>query len=429
MTNRPTTGRRDWIGPILRAIPAAFIGFIAGIAILIGTAAFISSPVVFLLAGLVGFLAVYWLMLCLLTRRQPDTRPVLFFAGAVIVTGLFAWTTLRPLGDPQLPPDPVPNQQFWNLPTGSRIAYVHLAPETSNGLAPVVFLHGGPGVPDMAGDSAYFGQLTDDGFDIYVYDQIGRGRSARLEDPEDYTLARDVTDLDTIRQQIDASKMILIGHSYGGTLAAAYAATHPDRVARMVLISPGDPSPAAGAASMTSRLSVTEKLGVYSLLLQPRALLGYTLLQVNPDAAHAFVGDAEMDARFDRIYNRTRPALHCDSKPPGPELHGLGFYAHYTRNAPRSPDHQDFLPALDGARIPTLIFKGRCDYLSWSSAQTYRSALPESHLIYLDDAGHNAYQDAPERVLTDLRAFLLRNPPPDPYDTNASPPADYEGPS
>jgi hypothetical protein len=40
-------------------------------------------------------------------------------------------------------------------------------------------------------------------------------------------------------------------------------------------------------------------------------MLGYALLQVNPEAAHAFATDAEMDARFDHVYNRTRPALHC----------------------------------------------------------------------------------------------------------------------
>jgi hypothetical protein len=50
-------------------------------------------------------------------------------------------------------------------------------------------------------------------------------------------------------------------------------------------------------------------------------------LQVNPRAAHAFVGDAEMDARNDRVYNHSRPALHCQGRSSGPALHGLGFYA------------------------------------------------------------------------------------------------------
>ena len=79
----------------------------------------------------------------------------------------------------------------------------------------------------MKGDSEYFGELARDGFHVYIYDMVGRGRSARLADPRDYTLERDVSDLEAIRKEIGAERVVLIGHSYGGTLAAAYAASHP----------------------------------------------------------------------------------------------------------------------------------------------------------------------------------------------------------
>lgn len=174
--------------------------------------------------------------------------------------------------------------------------------------------------------------------------------------------------------------MVLIGHSYGGTLAAAYAASHPERVEKMVLSSPGDPSPSAGGASMTFRLTTEEKLGVYALLLPPRPMLAYALLQVNPEAAHAFAGDKELDARFDLVYNRTRPALHCRNKPLGPRLHGLGFYAHYYRQSATSPPHENFLPALAEQEPPALIIKGRCDYLSGSSAVEYLGRCPTQGL-------------------------------------------------
>jgi len=135
-----------------------------------------------------------------------------------------------------------------------------------------------------------------------------------------------------------------------------------------------------------------------------------------------------MDARFDRVYNRTRPALHCAGKPPGPQLHGLGFYAHYYLQSPASPPHDDFLPALAEQTIPALIIKARCDYLSWSSAVAYLEALPDSQLIYLDEARHNAYQDEPDRYLAAVRAFLLDQPLPDPPYEEQLPPDDYEGP-
>jgi proline iminopeptidase len=237
-------------------------------------------------------------------------------------------------------------------------------------------------------------------------------------------VGRDVGDLEEIREKIGANKVILVGHSHGGAIAAAYAAAHPEHVAKMVLSSPEDPSPGAGGASMLHRLTTKEKLGVYAMLLPPRPMLAYALLQVNPEAAHAFAGDREMDARSDRVYNRTRPALHCEGKSPGPKLHGLGFYANQYPQSATSEPHADFLPVLAGQDIPTLVVKGRCDYLSWSSALKYVRSLPEAQLLYLDGSGHNAYQDEPERYMAIVRAFLRGEPlPQQTYTGNGCPKA------
>jgi proline iminopeptidase len=419
-------------GRVVLALLAALLGVAAGTGVLLGAATVTAQPPLFLLACLVAFCATYLLGLLLATRKVgPDrrrVRAVLFCAGTAVCVVAFAWTALLPMGDPQLPPALVEGQRVWELSTGSRIAYVPVPAEGDAREVPVIFLHGGPGTPDMKGDSEYFGGLARDGFDVYVYDMVGRGRSHRLADPRGYTLERDAADLEAIREEIGAERIVLIGHSYGGSLAAAYAAAHPERVAKMVLSSPEDPSPSVGGASMLFRLSTEEKLGVYALLLPPRPMLAYTLLQVNPQAAHAFADDPEMDARFDRVYNRTRPALHCRDNPPGPALHGLGFYAHYYPQSATSPPHAEFLSALSKHDIPTLVIKGRCDYLSWSSAREYLEALPDARLLYLDGSGHNAYQDEPERYMAGVRAFMLGRPLPErPYE-GSRPPEDYEGP-
>jgi proline iminopeptidase len=427
MKKRASTGR------IALVVLAVLLGVVAGVGALLGAAALTSRPPLFLLAGLAGFCAVYLLGLLLATHkvgldRRRRVREVSFFVGAALVVGLFVLTALLPMGDPRLPPAPVEGQRFWGLPTGSGIAYVRVPAEGEARGTPVIFLHGGPGTPDMKGDAEYFGRLAGSGFDVYVYDEVGTGRSSRLEDPRRYTLARDVADLEAVREKIGAERVVLIGHSYGGMLAAAYASSHPDRVERMVLSSPADPSPSAGGASMVYRLTTREKLGVYALLLPPRPMLAYALLQVNPEAAHAFTGDPELDARQDRVYNRTRPALHCRNQQPGPRLHGLGFFANQYPQSAASEPHPDFLPDLKELGIPTLVIKGRCDYLSWSSAREYLGAIPDARLLYLNDSGHNAYQDEPERYMADVRAFLLGRPLPErPYGGQHRPEG-YEGP-
>jgi pimeloyl-ACP methyl ester carboxylesterase len=72
-----------------------------------------------------------------------------------------------------------------------------------------------------------------------LFDQAGSGLSDFLPKVSDYTMGRAVADLEAIRQQLQASKMILIGHSWGSTLAASYTAKYPGRVAKVIFYSPG----------------------------------------------------------------------------------------------------------------------------------------------------------------------------------------------
>jgi proline iminopeptidase len=421
---------------VLRVVLAVVAAALGGLAVVVGAATLWARPALFLGAGLAGFLAVIAAGVALATRRVPAarrgrTRLVAFAAGTLAGLVVVGVTVLVPVGDPRLAPAPVAGQRWWQLPTGSRIAYVHLpAPGPTRRPDPVVFLHGGPGVADMAGDAAYFGQLTADGYDVWVYDQVGTGRSSRLADPRGYTVARDVADLEAIRRRIGADRMVLIGHSYGAQVAAGYLAAHPASVARVVFSSPGPLAPAlddGSEAQVRRRLPIGQKLALYRLLARPRMLLAWTLLQVNPQAAHAFARDPEMDARNDRVYNASRAGTHCPDLGPGPALHSLGFYAFQFPQSAAARPWADPRPALAHLATPALIIKGSCDYLSWKSGTAYRQALPNAELVYLHHAGHNAYQDQPGLFLTVVRAFLTGQPLPIPPWTGGVP-ADYQGP-
>ena len=164
---------------------------------------------------------------------------------SAIVTGLFALalflTVLRPMRYPHLVPVARANTQYWNLPTGSRIAYSVYEPPAGAPVKadPIVFLHGGPGIRATDYDHRFYSQFAKDGFRVYLFDQAGSGLSDRLPHATDYTVERFVADLEDIRKQIGADHMILFGHSWGGTLAAHYAAAYPDHVAKLVFHSPG----------------------------------------------------------------------------------------------------------------------------------------------------------------------------------------------
>ncbi len=96
---------------------------------------------------------------------------------------------------------------------------------------PVVFLSGGPGMPDYLGDVSDL--LTDRW--VVRYDQRGTGASVALDD--DYSCAAHIGDLELLRQKMGVEKLALFGHSWGGCLAQLYATEHPDRVERLFLLS------------------------------------------------------------------------------------------------------------------------------------------------------------------------------------------------
>lgn len=413
------------------ALPAvALLAMVTGLAAAVGLALVTPQPAVFLAAGLLTTALVggggFWLVL---RSRRPRPRMLGTLSGVFTLVLVTALAILAPPTVRQPGPPPLAGVAYWDLSTGSRIAFVTLAASSGPRRNPIVVLHGGPGIPDMAGDAAFFGQLTGLGFTIYVYDQLGSGRSARLADPIGYGVGRDVADLEQIRRAIDAQRMILIGHSYGGVLAAHYLAAHPTRVEALILSSPGALDPSDHSADRApARLDAGARLRTFAAALTPRAVLGYSLLQVSAAAAHAYLGDAEADARNDTILTLAEPGLHCSPDQRAGQVRGSGFYALQYPQSRTAPPQPDVRATLSGLLTPTLILKGSCDYLSWRSAADYRRVLPHATLLYLEGAGHNTYQDRPAEVLAAIRAFLTGSTLPQPPYEAGDAPEGYQGP-
>ena len=113
------------------------------------------------------------------------------------------------------------------------------------GEVPVVMLHGyGSGIGIY---SASLGPLAATlNRRVYAVDGLGCGRSARPKWTLGYGTKSDLDDveaysadaLDLWRQEIGAEKIILCGHSIGGYLSVAYAERYPERVEKLMLLSP-----------------------------------------------------------------------------------------------------------------------------------------------------------------------------------------------
>ena len=97
---------------------------------------------------------------------------------------------------------------------------------------PAVYLHGGPG----AGCEAWHRQLFDpERYHIVLFDQRGAGRSRPHAEVANNTTAHLVADMERIREALGLERWLVVGGSWGSTLALAYAEAHPKRVSGLIL--------------------------------------------------------------------------------------------------------------------------------------------------------------------------------------------------
>ena len=112
--------------------------------------------------------------------------------------------------------------------SGARLWY-----ESEGKGPPILLIAGGPGMTHGY-FHPFFSALRNTNRVIY-FDAFGRGKSDRARDPKEYTFERDVEDIEGLRVALGLGKIIVLGHSYGGMVAQAYALRYPESVSKLVL--------------------------------------------------------------------------------------------------------------------------------------------------------------------------------------------------
>jgi pimeloyl-ACP methyl ester carboxylesterase len=114
---------------------------------------------------------------------------------------------------------------------GTEIAYR----EAGEG-PPLICLAGGPGR-----DAAYLGNLggLDAGRRLVIPDSRGTGQTPPAGDPAEYAFPRLAEDLEALRESLGLEQIDVLAHDAAAATAQAYAASHGERLRRMVLVTPG----------------------------------------------------------------------------------------------------------------------------------------------------------------------------------------------
>ncbi|MBV6521321.1 MAG: putative aminoacrylate hydrolase RutD [Gemmatimonadaceae bacterium] len=238
-------------------------------------------------------------------------------------------------------------------------------------------------------------------YTLVFYDPRGRGRSTAYRDSALTSFAFDVDDMERVRNAVGVSRMSLIGFSYFAAVAAEYAAAYPERIDRLVLLSPMEPTDSLArlvdASLAMARLDTTRARQLVRLRAAGKdtsdaAAYCRTYWAVN---APAYVGDSARAARFD--------ASFCDL----PNESIRTFAAHVARVMASLPTPRDFRTVARRVRAPALVISGQRDVvMNPDGASAWAALIPDARLLTIAGSGHMLYVDNPDYLIHALRTFL-----------------------
>ncbi|MEA2920313.1 MAG: proline iminopeptidase [Bradyrhizobium sp.] len=298
---------------------------------------------------------------------------------------------------------------------GGHDVYVETVGRT-DGIA-AVYLHGGPG----SGCQPDHRRLFDpERFHTVLFDQRGAGRSRPRGGREDNTLPDLIADMETIREHFGITRWMLVGGSWGATLALAYAEAHPARVSGIVLRATflGTREELEGAFLDVLPRFYPDLSDDFLKLLPPqereRPLDAYWRRILDPDpAVHRPASRAWHDT--ERILSEHAPGrARLDSNPLSAtrQLPATPFMeAHYFQNDCFMKPGQLLADAGKLKGIPGIIVQGRYDLLCPPATSHALAALwPGCAIRVVDGAGHSLYdrgvRDEVMKAIADLASKI-----------------------
>jgi proline iminopeptidase len=279
----------------------------------------------------------------------------------------------------------VPGGRAWYRSNGD-----HQTNDDGAGPAPLLILHGGPGM-----QHDYLLPLTAlaDRRRVIFYDQLDCGRADHPGKPENWTFDRYLSEIEAIRTALGLNRLHLYGNSWGGSLAAVYAAGDPPGLASVILAAP----------LISTDRWIADNTAYCREMPEPHRsrLLG-----------EAALDDPAYQAAVDAFYRR-----HLCRLDPWPEIvtrtlnnGNMAVYqsmwgpAEFTSTG--TLRQFDATPLLPRIKAPTLFICGEYDESTPTACADFAQLVPGAELAVIAKASHLAPVEQPEAYLARLNAFL-----------------------
>lgn len=260
---------------------------------------------------------------------------------------------------------------------------------------PLVLVNGGPGFDHAYMHTGAWERLGRDR-PVVFYDQRGNGRAGALAPGQACGLAEQIADLEALRAHLGYESMELLGHSWGGYLAMAYAALHPERIAHLMIVDSAAPK-IQDTAFMFDRF--------YPETVAREAALAFAVELGDPQAIAKDLDEYLTmlfydPAKRDAFLKRARA--------------GEFAYSQAVNRAVWSDLQRfDLNPEIAKFRFPTLVVTGRYDFnVAPSVAWGIHRGIPGSELAVFEKSGHLPQVEEEDAFVARLTEFLARESAP-----------------
>ena len=247
----------------------------------------------------------------------------------------------------------------------------------------LLLLHGGPGF-DHSGLAHTLAPLSDVA-QLVLLDHRGQGRSDG-DDPAQWNLDRWVLDLVEFCGALELERPTILGQSFGGVVALATGARHPDLPSKLIV------------SSSLAKFRPDRSFPMFERLGGPevREVAERHFSELSDESAEEFMRVALP------VYN---------PKPQDPDVIArtrlkLEVGNHFFRNEFMTAD---LLPELPNIRCPTLVLGGELDPITpVADSEDIAAAIPQAELRMFEGAGHGVFRDQPEEAIAVIREFVVR---------------------
>ena len=253
---------------------------------------------------------------------------------------------------------------------------------------PVIAVNGGPGLSHVYMLQNDMWQKVAQSRLVVFYDQRGTGASKHLQPNALQTMDAQVADLEAIRGKFAFDKFALLGDSYGGLLAMAYAAAHSEHVAKLVLSDSAAPS----WQSMVHLLPQT-----------------FPDIEQQDSAEEKQLGKTTDAAARASLRNHFRMIFYSPAKRDAYMAHmgDLGYVPAVGNAVGKATQSLDLSAAIAAFHVPTLVITGRYDMnVAPLTAWRMAHAIPGAKIIFFEQSGHLPSYEEPEKYRGVLEDFL-----------------------